>query len=78
VRANPLDEHYVCRETSEANDPELVASHVENKLFEAYGIVQKEYVQVHEELLAATDELRPYFEISFEYAKTLKPKPTKR
>jgi hypothetical protein len=47
-------------------------------LFEAYGVVQKEYVTVPDSLLAKTDELRPYFEISVEYAKSLKPKPTKR
>jgi hypothetical protein len=46
------------------------------KLFEAYGIVQKEYVTVPDSLLAKTDELKRYFEISYEYAKSLKPKPT--
>jgi len=47
-------------------------------LFEAYGIVQKEYVTVPDELLAHTDELRPYFELSYSYVKNLKPKPTKK
>ena len=47
-------------------------------LFEAYGIVQKEYVTVPDALLAKTDELKPYFKKSFEYAKSLKPKPTKK
>jgi hypothetical protein len=50
----------------------------ETKLFEAYGIVQKEYVTVPDDLLANTDELKPYFEISYEYVKSLKPKPTKK
>ena len=47
-------------------------------LYHAYGIVQKEYVTVPPELLGKTGELAPYFRLSFEYAKTLKPKPTKR
>jgi hypothetical protein len=47
-------------------------------LYHAYGIVQKEYVTVPPDLLAKTDELAPYFRVSFDYAKTLRPKPTKR
>ena len=47
-------------------------------LYHAYGIVQKEYVTVPPGLLAKTDELAPYFRVSFDYAKTLKPKPTKQ
>ena len=45
-------------------------------LFEAYGAVMKEYVKVPDELLGKTAELRKYLEMSYEYAKTLKPKPT--
>ncbi len=48
------------------------------KLFEAYGVVQKEYVTVPDALLANTGELKPYFEISYEYVKSLKTKKTKR
>jgi hypothetical protein len=47
-------------------------------LTEAYGFVQKEYVSVPPALLRETQELKTYFEISFEYVKTLKPKPTKK
>jgi hypothetical protein len=47
-------------------------------LYHAHGITQKEYVTVPAELLAKTDELAPYFRASFDYAKALKPKPTKR
>jgi hypothetical protein len=39
---------------------------------------QKEYVTVPAELLVKTDELAPYFRVSFDYAKTLKSKATKR
>ena len=48
----------------------------QTKLFEAYGIVQKEYVTVPEYLLKNTDELRPYLLLSLEYVKSLKSKPT--
>jgi hypothetical protein len=44
------------------------------KLFESYGIVQKEYVDVPGALLMKTAELKRYFEISVKYVQTLKPK----
>jgi hypothetical protein len=45
------------------------------KVFDAYGTVQKEYVAVPDALLAKTAELKSYFKISVEYARSLKPKP---
>ncbi len=45
-------------------------------LFEAYGTVMKEYVAVPDSLLKNTKELKKYLDLSYEYAKTLKPKPT--
>ena len=47
-------------------------------LFEAYGIVMKEYVTVPDMLLAKTKEIQKYLAQSYEYAKTLKPKPAKK
>ncbi|MGB3717312.1 MAG: hypothetical protein WA996_23055 [Candidatus Promineifilaceae bacterium] len=47
-------------------------------LFESYGAIMKEYVAVPDDLLANTEELRQYLDISYEYVKTLKPKPTKK
>jgi len=47
-------------------------------LFTAYGMVMKEYVAVPDALLKKTKELQKYLEFSYEYAKTLKPKPTKK
>lgn len=38
----------------------------------------KEYVTVPDELLQNTDELRQYLDISYEYIKSPKPKPTKK
>jgi hypothetical protein len=48
------------------------------KLFEAYGVVQKEYVTVPDSLLRNTLELQKYFDVSYRYAQSLKPKPTKK
>jgi TfoX/Sxy family transcriptional regulator of competence genes len=45
-------------------------------LFEAYGAVMKEYVQVPDALLKDLRELEKYMKSSYEYAKTLKAKPT--
>ncbi|HMH43227.1 MAG TPA: hypothetical protein VK557_07080 [Pyrinomonadaceae bacterium] len=47
-------------------------------LFEAYGVVMKEYVAVPDALLTRTKELQKYLAMSFVYAKTLKPKPTRK
>ena len=47
-------------------------------LFEAYGVIQKEYVTVPEALLRNTKELKNYFHLSWQYARTLKPKPSKK
>ena len=46
------------------------------KLVEQYGVVQKEYVEVPDALLAKTTELKKYFDASFEYVNSLKAKPT--
>jgi TfoX/Sxy family transcriptional regulator of competence genes len=47
-------------------------------LFEAYGTVMKEYVAVPDALLENTKELQKYLDLSHAYAKTLKPKATKK
>src|ERR1700724_3356515 len=45
-----------------------------SKLFELNGAVMKEYVTVPDALLRNTKELQKYMTVSYEYAKTLKPK----
>jgi TfoX/Sxy family transcriptional regulator of competence genes len=47
-------------------------------LFKAYGATMEEYVAVPDALLSNTKELRKYLGLSYEYVKTLKPKPTKK
>ena len=46
------------------------------KLAENYGIVQKEYVVVPDSLLKKTNELKEYFNMSYKYVSSLKPKAT--
>jgi len=48
------------------------------ELFEAYGTVMPEYVAVPDALLNKTRVLQKYFRASYEYARTLKAKPTKK
>jgi TfoX/Sxy family transcriptional regulator of competence genes len=43
-----------------------------------YGAHMKEYVAVPDELFKKTKELKKYLDQSYEYAKTLKVKPTKK
>jgi TfoX/Sxy family transcriptional regulator of competence genes len=49
-----------------------------SKPFEVYGAVMKEYVTVPDALLRNTKELQKYMAVSYEYAKTLKPKASKK
>jgi hypothetical protein len=46
-------------------------------LVTAYGIIQKEYVEVPDSLLKKTSELKTYFKQSFDYVSLMKPKPAK-
>jgi hypothetical protein len=48
------------------------------RLCSAYGVVQPEYVEVPDALLAKTSELKRYFDASFQYVSTLKPKPVSK
>jgi hypothetical protein len=45
---------------------------------EQHGSVLKEYVEVPAALLKKTQELKPYYDLSYAYAASLKPKPTKK
>jgi TfoX/Sxy family transcriptional regulator of competence genes len=48
------------------------------KLHEAYGTVMKEYVAVPDAVLGKTKELQKYVAVSYDYAKGLKAKATKK
>lgn len=43
-----------------------------------YGAVMKEYAAVPDALLSKTQELKTYFAHSYDYVKSLKPKPAKK
>jgi hypothetical protein len=47
------------------------------RLCEQHGKVLEEYVEVPDELLRKTKALKPYFDKSYAYVSSLKPKPTK-
>ena len=59
-----------------AEEREVFLKKYKSKLFEAYGIVQKEYVEVPDSLLEKTSELKKFFDVSYSYVGSLKPKPT--
>lgn len=61
-----------------ADDREAFIQKYGTHLHESYGAVMKEYVTVPDGLLEKTEELKSYLDMSFEYAKSLKPKPTKK
>jgi len=48
------------------------------QLCEQHGRIMKEYVEVPDALLNKTRELKKYFDLSFAYLGSLKPKPTKK
>ena len=59
-------------------DREKFLERYKTKLFESYGVVQKEYVTVPDKLLENTRELQKYFELSYRYVRSLKPKPSRK
>jgi hypothetical protein len=61
-----------------AEEREAFLKKYKARLCEAYGKVQPEYVEVPDSLLALTQELKKFFDSSYAYVKSLKPKPTTR
>ena len=60
------------------SDREAFLTRYEAHLHKAYGIVQKEYVDVPDELLDDTERLGSWFASSHGYVSSLRPKPTTR
>jgi hypothetical protein len=58
------------------NEREIFMKKYKTKLQESYGVIRKEYIVVPNSLLKKTNELKVYFDISYAYAKTLKPQST--
>ena len=61
-----------------ADEIEAFLKKYKTSLCEQYGVVQKEYVMVPSSLLKKTRELKVYFDASYAYVSSLKPKATKR
>jgi TfoX/Sxy family transcriptional regulator of competence genes len=59
-----------------AAEREAFLKKYKTKLCDAYGTVQTEYVEVPDSLLASTQELKRFFDCSYAYVGSLKPKPT--
>ena len=57
---------------------EAFMSMYQTTLCELHGRVLKEYVEVPDALLEKTQELKKYFDASYAYVGSLKPKPTTR
>jgi hypothetical protein len=62
----------------EPADREAFLKKYKTKVPELYGAVMKEYAEVPPALLKKTAELRKYFDLSYAYVGTLKPKATKK
>jgi len=61
-----------------AGEREKFLKKYKTSLFEAYGAVMKEYVTVPDSLWKNMRDLEKHLAQSYEYAKTLKPKPTRK
>lgn len=59
-----------------AGEREAFLKKYKARLCQAYGVVQPEYVEVPDSLLGSTQELKKFFDRSYEYVASLKPKPT--
>ena len=61
-----------------AAEREAFMKKFDTTLCETYGTVMKEYVVVPDSMLPKTRQLKRYFDLSYAYAGSLKPKPTTR
>jgi hypothetical protein len=59
-----------------ASEREAFLKKYKTRLCQAYGVVQPEYVEVPDTLLASTRELKKFFDRSYAYVASLKPKST--
>ena len=57
-------------------DREAFLEKYDTTLLHTYGAVMREYVTIPDSMLTKAKTLQKYFSMCYEYAKTLKPKPT--
>lgn len=60
------------------NDREEFMEKHQTGLIESYGAVMKEYVEVPDDLFKNIELMKTYLQKSYDYACSLKPKPTKK
>jgi hypothetical protein len=73
-----IDKQGVCGIRLPEKEREDFLKKYKTRLFEAHGAVLKEYITVPDDLLKKQKELKKWFDISYAYVKTLKPKITKK
>ena len=73
-----IDKHGSCAIRLPEKEREDFLKKYKTELFATHGAVVKEYVTVPDDILKKTKELMKWFEISYEYVRTLKPKTTKK
>lgn len=61
-----------------AEEREVFLKKYKTRLCEQHGVVMQEYAEVPHSLLAKTSDLKRYFDASYQYVSSLKPKPTKK
>ncbi|MBW3599137.1 MAG: hypothetical protein KY475_17935 [Planctomycetes bacterium] len=61
-----------------AEEREAFLKKFKSTLCEQHGRVLEEYVEVPSSLLKKTQQLKEYFDLSYVYVASLKPKPTKK
>jgi hypothetical protein len=61
-----------------ADERDAFLKKYKTRLCEQHGSVLAEYVEVPDTLLKKTHELKKYFDLSYAYVVSLKPKPTKK
>jgi TfoX/Sxy family transcriptional regulator of competence genes len=61
-----------------AEEREAFLKKYKTTLCEQHGSILKEYVEVPASLLKKTQELKKFFDVSYAYAASFKPKPTKK
>jgi hypothetical protein len=61
-----------------AEERDAFLKRYKTRLCEQHGRVMKEYVDVPDRLFKKTSELKPFFEVSAGYVRSLRPKPTTR
>ena len=72
-----IDKHGSCAIRLPEKEREDFLKKYKTELFATHGAVLKEYVTVPDDILKKTKELMKWFEISYEYVRTMKPKTTK-